>query len=110
MKKNNIILKIQTWCSTWGMKLKPNKTHSIIISRSKTALPPFPYVELNWKLPSSYSRQQINIEMYIRNVATSIAQKTRLICKCFKALDNDNSLLRSFCAYILPCFEYCSPV
>ena len=36
---NRDLLRIQTWCSTWGMKLNQNKTHSIIISRSRTALP-----------------------------------------------------------------------
>ena len=28
----------------------------------------------------------------------------------FKALGNDDSVLRTFYAFILPCFEYCSPV
>ena len=36
---NKDLLRIKTWFSTWGMKLNPNKTRSIIVSRSKTALP-----------------------------------------------------------------------
>ena len=32
------------------------------------------------------------------------------MCKCFKALGNDDSVLGTIYAIILPCFEYCSPV
>ena len=32
---NRDLLKIQEWCTTWGMKLNPDKTHSIIVSRSR---------------------------------------------------------------------------
>ena len=35
---NRDLLRIQTWCSTWGMKLNPNKIHLNIVSRSGTAL------------------------------------------------------------------------
>ena len=28
------LFKIKLWCSTWGIKLNPRKTHSITISRS----------------------------------------------------------------------------
>ena len=34
------LTKIQSWCSTWGMKLNPHKTHLITISRSRTSHPP----------------------------------------------------------------------
>ena len=34
--------KISTWCNLWGMRLKPNKTQSMIVSRSRTVFPPHP--------------------------------------------------------------------
>ena len=34
--------KICTWCNFWGMKLNPNKTQSMIVSRSRTVFPPHP--------------------------------------------------------------------
>ena len=49
-------------------------------------------------------------EKHIRNIASSIAQKTGLIRKCYKTFDNNGAVLRSFYAFILPCFEYCSLV
>ena len=39
---NSDLAKIQLWCSTWGMKLNPRKTHLITISRSRTSYPPHP--------------------------------------------------------------------
>ena len=29
------LARINTWCKTWGMKLNPNKTQSMIVSRSR---------------------------------------------------------------------------
>ena len=34
--------KICTWCNLWGMRLNPNKTQSMIVSRSRTEFPPHP--------------------------------------------------------------------
>ena len=34
--------KIQSWCSRWGMKLNPNKSKELIVSRSRTILPEHP--------------------------------------------------------------------
>ena len=34
--------KISTWCNLWGMRLNPNKTRSMIVSRSRTVFPPRP--------------------------------------------------------------------
>ena len=39
---NRDLLKTQSWCETWSMKLNPIKTHSIIVSRSRTSHPPHP--------------------------------------------------------------------
>ena len=47
---------------------------------------------------------------YIRNIASSIAQKNSPIRKCYKTFGNNDAVLKYFYAFILPCFEYCSPV
>ena len=53
---------------------------------------------------------KLKFEKDIRNIASSIAQKTGLIRKCYKTLGNIDAVLKSFYAFILPCFEYCFPV
>ena len=39
---NRDLSKISTWCNLWGMRLNPNKTQSMIVSRSRTVFPPLP--------------------------------------------------------------------
>ena len=39
---NRNLSKISTWCDLWGMRLNPNKTQSMIVSRSRTVFPPHP--------------------------------------------------------------------
>ena len=39
---NRDLSKISTWCNLWGMRLNPNKTQSMIASRSRTVFPPHP--------------------------------------------------------------------
>ena len=117
---NRDLRNIQSWCSTWGMKLNPSKTHSIIVSRSRTQFPLHPPLNLcgavlevnnSLELLGVTLDNKLTFERHIRNVASSIAQKTGLIRKCYKTLgNNDDSVLKSFYAFILPCFEYCSSV
>ena len=53
---------------------------------------------------------KLTFEKHICNITSSIAKKTGLIRKCYKTLGNNYTVLKSFYAFILPCFEYCSPV
>ena len=39
---NRDLSKISAWCNLWGMRLYPNKTQSMIVSRSRTVFPPHP--------------------------------------------------------------------
>ena len=39
---NRDLSKISTWCNLWVMRLNPNRTQSMIVSRSRTAFPPYP--------------------------------------------------------------------
>ena len=50
---NRNLAKIQSWCSTWGMKFNHRKTHLIIISRSRTPHPPLTLCGLDFE----FSRQ-----------------------------------------------------
>ena len=52
---------------------------------------------------------KLTFENHIRNIASSIDQKTGLIRKYYKTLGNNDAVLISFYAFILSCFEHCSP-
>ena len=63
------------------------------------------------KLLGALIDDKLTFEKHIHSVAASIAQKTGLIRKCVGALGNqDDAVLKSFYGFILPCFEYASPV
>ena len=81
---NRNLAKIQSWCSTWGMKLNPHKTQSIIISRSRTPYPSHPPLTLcgfdlevssSFKLLGVTIDDKLTFEKHIRNISSSIAQK-----------------------------------
>ena len=117
---NRDLVTIESWCNTWGMKLNPSKTSTIIVSRSRTLHPPHPPLQLcgsflevsrSIRLLGVVIDDKLTFEDHIRSTAGSIAQKTGLIRKCVRALGNDDdAVLRSFYGFLLPCFEYASPV
>ena len=53
---------------------------------------------------------KLTFEKHIRNIASSIAQKLVLLANVIRLLAIMMQTLKSFYAFILPCFEYCSPV
>ena len=116
---NKDLERIHKWCTIWGMRLNPRKTQSIIFSRSRTLHPNHPPLSLcGSSIPVSDSIKLLGVtlddkltfERHIRQLSSSVAQKTGLLRKCFKTFGNREALTRSFFAFILPCFEYCSPV
>ena len=87
------------------------KTNTIIISRYRTPHSPLTLCELDLEISSSFEflgvtfDDKLTFEKHICNIACSIAQKTIPICKCYKILGNNDAVLKSFYAFILPCFE-----
>lgn len=116
---NRDLARITSWCEQWGMKLNPKKTQSLLISRSRTILPPHPSIQLsgesvedvlNLRLLGVSFDKKLTFEHHIRSLSSSIARKIGLLRKCYKTFNCDATLRKSFYAFILPHFEYCSPV
>lgn len=113
------IIKIFAWCERWGMRLNPSKTHSLIISRSRTDLPSHPPIVVNdstinncntLKLLGVTLDAKLTFEPHLRSVASSVSQKVGLLRKCRKIYSDDAIVRNCFYSFILPFFEYCSPV
>ena len=101
------------------MRLNPTKFQSITVSRSRTIIPQHPplfmdgsqiTISKSIKLLGITLDNKLTFEDHLRVVAASIAQKTGLLRKCRKTLGNDDAVLKTFFAFILPSFEYCMPV
>ena len=101
------------------MRLNPNKTQSMIVSRSRTVFPPHPDLlvgstSLNscdsFKILGVMFDSKFTFERYIRSISSSVAQKIGLLRKSFRIFGDHDVLLNCFKTFILPCLDYCSPV
>ena len=113
------LIKIHSWCVQWGMKLNPNKSKEIIVSRSRTLFPEHPIVLINGviinranqlKLLGVTLDSKLTFESHIRNMSVGISQKLGILRKSRKIYEDDVILRRCFFSFILPHFEYCSAV
>ena len=116
---NRDLSKISTWCNSWGMRLNPNKTQSMIVSRSRTVFPPHPDLlvgntSLNFcdsfKILGVMFDSMFTFERHIHSISFSVAQKIGLLRKSFRICGDHAVLLKCFNSFILHCLEYCSPV
>ena len=116
---NRDLARISEWCRLWGMKMNPNKTQSMIVSRSRILQPEHPDLLLdNVALTKSDSFKILGVtfdskftfEHHLRSVSSMIAQKLGLLRKAFKIFNDESVLVKCFNSFILSCFEYCSPV
>ena len=99
--------------------MNANKTQSMIVSRSRTVQPHHPDLFIDgvpltannsFKILGVLFDNKLTFESHIRSVSSSIAQKLGLLRKSFKIFGDPSILMKCFNAFILPCFEYCSPV
>ena len=100
---NRDLSKISTWCNLWGMRLNPNKTQSMIVSRSRTVFPPHPDLlvgssSLNscefFKILGVMFDSKFTFERHIRSISSSVAQKIGLLRKSFRIFGDHDVLLR----------------
>ena len=117
--------KISTSCDLWGMRLNPNKTQSMIVSRSRTVFPPHPDLlvgstSLNscdfFKILGVMFDSKFTFERHIRSISSLVAQKIGLLRKSFRIFGDQDVLLRCLNSFIhpslfgvlLPCLVLCS--
>ena len=113
------VSRIMSWCDRWGMKLNPSKSHSMIISRSRTPFPSHPDIVVNGvAIPNCSSIKLLGVtldpkltfELHLRSLASSISRKVGLLRKCSRIYSSDDIVKSCFYSFILPHFEYCHSV
>ena len=116
---NRDLARIGAWCGTWGMKLNPLKTQTMVVGRSRTRDPPHPSLCINGVSLDTYDSFKIlgvtfdkkfTFELHLRSISSSVAQKIGLLRKSLKIFGDQAILIKCFNSFILPCLEYCSPV
>ena len=117
---NDDLAKVVDWCERWDMKLKPRKSKSLLVSRSRSELPPHPLLyadgdqipeERHLKVLGVVLESKLTYEEHLRQVASRAWQKTGILRKAARLYACDSAILgRCLRAYVLPLVEYCSPV
>ena len=116
---NRDLAKINEWCKQWGMKMNPKKTQSMILSRSRTIHPQHPDLYIDneplttnnsFKILGVTFDRKLTFEAHLRSMSKLISQKLGLLRKSVKIFGDQSVLLKCFNSFILPSFEYCSPV
>ena len=101
------------------MKLNPNKTQSMIVSRSETELPAHADLIIDnvilekknsFKILGILFDSKFTFEQHIRSMSSSVSQKIGLLRKSHRIFGDSAVLKKCFNSFILPCLEYCSPV
>ena len=94
---NRDLSKISTWCNLWSKRLNPNKTQSMIVSRSRIVFPSHPDLlvgstSLNscdfFKVLGVMFDSKFTSERHIRSISSSVAQKIGLLRKSFRIFGN----------------------
>ena len=113
------LVRIANWCRSWGMKVNPSKTKSMVISRSRTIAPAFPNLELEGVLIDNVFElrvlgvildHKLIFESHLRSVAASASQKLGILRKTYKVFSDPALIIKCFWSFLLPVLEYCSPV
>ena len=116
---NRDLARIVDWCRIWGMKLNPSKTQAIYFTRSRTVIPEYqPLILDGQTLTVSDSMKilgvtldsKLSFEDHITLIASTITKQIGLIRKSLKVFNNQSIAIKCFYSFILPIFEYCSPV
>ena len=110
---------ISDWCNMWSMLLNPNKSHSLVVSRTRSQQLPHPPLILNGsviqeskivKLLGIHIDSKLTFEYHLRHISNNISQKIGIVRKCLSVFNDSDIARKCFNAFILPLFEYCYPV
>ena len=115
---NSDLEKILRWCETWGMKLNPKKTQSIVFSRSRTRgiLPSLRIGDEvllerdSIEILGIILDNKLTFEKHIRSMCSALSRKVGILRKSHKVFQSQAILRNCFYSFLLPCFEHCSPV
>jgi len=112
----NSIDDINSWATTWQLKLAISKCQHIHIRLSRIAV--FPKFSLNDNILSSYSScrdlgiiidYRLSFIEHINSMAAKAHMSASQILRCFLSRD-PLILIRAFNIFVRPIVEYCSPV
>ena len=116
---NRDLANIVDWCRIWGMKLNAKKTQIIYFSRSRTQNPQHPPLLIDGQVLESSDTMKIlgvildsklTFEQHISVLASTLSRQVGLLRKSLRIFNDPIIAKKCFFTFLLPIFEYCSPV
>ena len=113
------LARIQKWSNHWCMILNPNKTKSLVASRSRTVSPPHGDLVLsgvsiraspNLDILGVKFDSKITFEDHVRGFVSHVSQRIGILRLVKRIFVDTSVLLRYYFAFVLLFLEYCSPV
>lgn len=110
---------IVAWCSRWGMLINSSKTYGMIVSRSRTIAPSFPDFVIGGsaimlvnelKILGVVIDSKLTFESHVRGIAAAASRRVGILRKSLTVYGDRSVASRCFWSFVLPVFEYCSPV
>ena len=115
---NKDLVSISEWCAAWGMKLNPTKTKSMVISRSRTTVPPLPALVMDGVVLQRVNElktlgvildSRLTFEAHLRSVAAAASRTLGIMRRASRIFNEVALTTRCFWTFLLPTLEYCSP-
>ena len=116
---NRDLSMVQEWCNHWCMILNPNKTKTLVVSRSGTVDPPHGDLVLsgvsicagpNLDILGVKFDRRLTFEYHVLGIVARVSQRFGILRLVKRVFDGTFMLLRCYYAFVHPILEYCSPV
>lgn len=115
-KVNQDLSTTEQWARTWGMQFNPQKTKAMLFSRTQ-----MPNVTINFmNCPVEFVTDHVHLGLWITNdlrfdkqvesVCRKVATQLFFLRRLSLIVTDRDLLLKLYKSYILPLFEYASPV
>ena len=116
---NSDLARIVEWCRVWGMKLNAKKTQVIRFSRSRTPDPAWPDLVIDgqvlnlsdtMKILGVILDSKLIFKEHIDSMVSALSRQVGLLRKSLRTFNSTVIAKKCFYSFLLPSFEYCSPV
>ena len=117
--RNRDLARIQEWCNHWCMIVSPNKTKSLVVSRSRIVSPSHGDLVLSGvSIRASTNLDNLGVKFeskrtfkdHMRGIVSHVSRRIRILRLVKRIFVDISVLLRCYFVSVLPILKHCSPV
>ena len=104
---NRDLVAVSERCRRWNMKLNPAKTKIMIVSRSRTVEPVHSALHVD---NVDELDKELTFNAHVRDLASRASCNVGIVRRVARVFQDHSIFLTCVRSFVLPLFEYCSPV